>query len=80
MKEGWSLEKLKDVCEIKPKKSEVKKKIDGKTFVSFVPMTDLGIDNKFFSGNESKALDEVYKGYTYFQDGDVILAKITSPS
>lgn len=77
MREDLQLEKLKNVCDIQPKKSEVKITTDDKTLVSFVPMKELGINVKFFSGNVSKALEDVYKGYTYFQDGDVILAKIT---
>lgn len=45
--------------------------------VSFVPMEDLGINQKYLVPSQSKPLNEVVGGYTYFADGDVLLAKIT---
>jgi type I restriction enzyme S subunit len=40
-------------------------------------MEDLGIDRKFFLPTQTKPLTEVTGSYTYFADGDVLLAKIT---
>jgi type I restriction enzyme S subunit len=40
-------------------------------------MGDLGELQRGFVANQSKPLSEVYSGYTYFADGDVLLAKIT---
>ena len=40
-------------------------------------MSILGIGNKYFIPNDEKELGKVYNGYTYFQNHDVILAKIT---
>lgn len=40
-------------------------------------MNYLGVNEMYFGSNETKPLKEVYKGYVYFEDGDVILAKIT---
>lgn len=77
MKKGWSREKLKDVCQIRPPKKEVKDKLSETELVSFVPMNMLGIEEKFFNSKVNKALSEVSGSYTYFQEGDVILAKIT---
>jgi type I restriction enzyme, S subunit len=37
----------------------------------------LGIDRKFFCPARSKPLSSVAGSYTYFADGDVLLAKIT---
>ncbi|UQG61529.1 restriction endonuclease subunit S [Marinobacter sp. M3C] len=45
--------------------------------VSFVPMSDLGIREKFFSSMEEKPFGKVSGSYTYFADDDVLLAKIT---
>lgn len=42
-----------------------------------MPMENLGIDRKFTIPNQTKALAEVAGSYTYFADGDVLLAKIT---
>jgi len=40
-------------------------------------MQDLGIDRKFLNATQVKQLTSVVGSYTYFADGDVLLAKIT---
>jgi len=40
-------------------------------------MEDLGIDTKFLNPRRTRGLAEVSGSYTYFADGDVLLAKIT---
>lgn len=45
--------------------------------VSFVPMSDLREKEMFFDAKDSKPIGEVLKQYTYFQDDDVLLAKVT---
>ena len=66
-----------NVCQINPKKSELSgTPVD--TIVSFVPMKDLAENNIDFQPQEQRALDEVLNGaYTYFRDGDVLIAKVT---
>lgn len=44
--------------------------------VDFVPMAQLS-EQGFVAPNGARALGEVIKGYTYFANGDVIVAKIT---
>ena len=62
-----------DCVVFNPKKSELDNlDID----VSFVPMECVGVDGSFTIKETGKASD-YYKGYTYFKDGDVLLAKIT---
>ncbi len=73
----WDNLKLKEICEIKPVKKQVKDVLVEKDQVSFVPMDNLGIDKKYFKPTQKRALGSVYKGYTYFGDNDVLLAKIT---
>lgn len=77
MIEKMKLKKLKDVCFIKPPKNESKSLINNNDLVSFVPMSDLGINQKYININDSKELEKVYSGYTYFKENDVLLAKIT---
>ena len=77
MKAGWDVKSLGEVCEIKPPKSEARAKLSPKDLVSFVPMEALGIDLKYLQANQTKTLEDVVGGYTYFADGDVLLAKIT---
>ena len=66
--------KFTDCVEFNPKKSEVKDMQDLE--VSFVPMECVGIDGSF-TIRENGPVSNYYKGYTYFKDGDVLLAKIT---
>ncbi len=73
----WETVKFGDVCEIQPKKAQVKKKLADTDTVSFMPMDDLGIDEMHPIANQMKTLAEAYSSYTYFEDNDVLLAKIT---
>jgi len=77
MKKGWQTKSLADVCEIKPPKSEARERVAANALVSFAPMEDLGIDRKFLNASQVKPLASVVGSYTYFADGDVLLAKIT---
>ena len=77
MKAGWPLKPLADVCQIKPPKAEARNQISDEKLISFVPMEDLGIDQKYLVPIQTKTLSEVAGSYTYFADGDVLLAKIT---
>ena len=63
-----------DCVDFNPKKSEIKNLLE--TMVSFVPMECVGTDGSFSVMRDGK-IKEFYKGYTYFRDGDVLLAKIT---
>ena len=71
----WEARRLRFVVETSITKKEVRD-LDPETEVSFVPMEAVreygGIDL-----NSTKALSEVVEGYTYFRNGDVIVAKIT---
>lgn len=69
--------RLADCCIIKPPKSEARKLLSDEDSVSFVPMNNLGINDKQLFLNEDKALSEVSGSYTYFAENDVLLAKIT---
>ena len=63
-----------ECVDFNPKKSEVKGMMD--ETVSFVPMECVGVDGSF-TIREDGLVRDYYKGYTYFRDGDVLLAKIT---
>ena len=66
--------KFTDCVDFNPKKSEVKDMQDVE--VSFVPMECVGVDGSF-TIRENGPVSKYYKSYTYFKDGDVLLAKIT---
>ena len=63
-----------DCVEFNPKKSEVKDMMD--EIVSFVPMECVGVDGSFTIHNDG-VIRDYYKGYTFFRNDDVLLAKIT---
>lgn len=67
--------RIGDLCTIGPKKSEIKDL--GDLEVSFLPMTDLKEHQINFEPKQTKRISEVYTGYTYFNDNDVLLAKVT---
>ena len=72
----WPMVPLGEACVVNPRKSELAD-LEGSTVVSFVPMSDIGEHEMFFAPKDTKRLDEVTTSYTYFKDGDVLLAKVT---
>ncbi|MGU8219837.1 restriction endonuclease subunit S [Clostridium perfringens] len=72
---GYGIKKLGEVTEVNPKKSEIKE-LDKDLIVSFVPM-DRVSEKGEFAPELSKPISEVYNGFTYFKDNDVLFAKIT---
>ena len=46
-------------------------------FVSFVPMADINEYQMTFIPNQVKLFSEISSSYTYFEDNDVLLAKVT---
>lgn len=77
MKTKWPTKTLAEVCKIKPPKSEARRLVAQTDLVSFVPMEYLGIDQKTLIPVQAKPLVDVAGSYTYFANGDVLLAKIT---
>ena len=64
--------KLGEICTINPKVYSLSEEVE----VSFVSMTKVGEHGEFDS-SEIKKYSEAKKGFTSFQDGDVLFAKIT---
>lgn len=71
----WQVKRLKHVCRMNPSKSEIRGLADDLP-VSFLPMEKVseqgGLDLEL-----SKPLGFLWQGFTYFRDGDVLVAKIT---
>ena len=72
---GFGINKLGEVTVVNPKKAEIKD-LDKKLLVSFVPMDRVGEKGEF-NPEVSKSIGEVYSGFTYFRENDVLFAKIT---
>lgn len=73
---GWEVDILKELIYINPRKSEVSDIKDSDLKVSFVPMEDVLEDGTLVL-DQTRKISEVYKGYTYFKEDDVLFAKIT---
>ncbi len=72
----FTLIRLADICTINPRKSQLANR-DPDTLVSFVPMADLNEHQIAFPPKEKKLLSGVSASYTYFEDNDVLVAKVT---
>ncbi|EPP5334528.1 restriction endonuclease subunit S [Vibrio harveyi] len=70
---SWPLVKLTEVAEVNPR---CPKDIDEDQIVSFVAMASASEEGVLL-GEEPKILKDTKKGFTYFERGDVLLAKIT---
>ncbi len=72
----FPLVRIADVCTINPSKNKLAA-LKPETRVSFVPMADLNEHSIAFQPSDEKLLSEVSTSYTYFEDNDVLLAKVT---
>lgn len=71
---GWVEAPIGEVCAFNPKHSPDE---DRTRLVAFIPMPAVDDKTGQILELENRALEGVWKGYTHFQDGDVIFAKIT---
>jgi type I restriction enzyme S subunit len=67
---------IESICEINPRRSLAKTRADNE-LTTFVPMPAVDDRNGIIARPEVKPYKEVSKGYTFFQEGDVLFAKIT---
>ena len=68
------LKKLGDCCQINPRRPSVS--ISDSDLVSFVPMLAVNEDG-YIDGATTEEYSKVKKGFTYFENNDVLFAKIT---
>lgn len=66
---------LSKLCKVNPRKSEIKD-YDRSILVSFVPMANVS-EQGHLTLEEERTIDDVWSGYTYFKEDDVVFAKIT---
>jgi type I restriction enzyme, S subunit len=72
---GWVWKTLAEVSEINPRRPSIQRSDDTPT--SFVPMVAVDEANGRFIEVQIRPYGEVRRGYTYFEENDVVLAKIT---
>ena len=73
---SWEFTSLGNICYINPKKIDTTN-FDDDMEVSFIPMADVSDISGEVIGNQTRTLGEVKKGFTNFNEGDVVFAKIT---
>lgn len=66
---------LTSACILNPKKSEISE-IDKTIEVSFVPMANVSEKGEV-NLSQTKPLESIWNGFTYFKEDDVVFAKIT---
>ncbi|WP_193049357.1 restriction endonuclease subunit S [Pseudoalteromonas undina] len=71
--EHWVVSKVKYLAELTPKKTEVENLKN--TLCSFIPMEKLKKDTLVL--DEIRQVSEVFDGYTYFKNEDLLVAKVT---
>ncbi|EFP1800750.1 restriction endonuclease subunit S [Campylobacter jejuni] len=76
-KDGWKRISLKNEqhMELNPSKKEISK-LDENMLVSFIEMASVS-DKGYIQSKIDRSLNEVRKGYTYFIENDILIAKIT---
>jgi type I restriction enzyme S subunit len=72
---GWEWRLLGEVCRINPKRPRVER--SDKQSTSFLPMQGVDEVNGVIASLETRPYREVARGFTYFEEGDVLFAKIT---
>ncbi|MBS3788114.1 restriction endonuclease subunit S [Candidatus Bipolaricaulota bacterium] len=72
---NWDVLKLKHCCEINPNKSEITAALLDKK-ATFLPMEHIGF-GEILDSSETGIVGELKDGFTYFREGDVLVAKIT---
>ncbi len=72
---GWRWVRLGEVCEINPPRPTLDRSDNAPT--TFVPMTAVSAETGRIEKPEVRPFAQVRKGYTYFEEGDVLFAKIT---
>lgn len=72
----WPVARLQDVCDINPGR-RAGLRVAPEDPVSFIPMAAVDARTGSIADRIERPFAEVAKGFTYFEDGDVIFAKIT---
>ena len=70
----YPLKKLGDCCELNPRRPSLD--LEDTDNVSFVPMPSVS-ENGYLQNVSDEEYGKVKKGFTYFENGDVLFAKIT---
>ena len=73
--QGWEWKTLAEISEINPRRPSIQRSDDTPT--SFVPMAAVDEVEGRFAEVQKRPYREIRRGYTYFEENDVVFAKIT---
>ena len=71
----WEIQRLRHTATLNPSKREISS-VPRDSEVAFLPMSKVSETGEL-TFDETKEIGEVFEGYTYFRDNDVLIAKIT---
>lgn len=77
LQEKFKIVAIKDAVTIQPSKKLALRNLKDDDAVSFMGMDMLGVQKKYSEPNEDRILEDVFKAYQYFENNDVLFAKIT---
>lgn len=72
----WETRRLKYLAQFNPSRANSKYNIDSNEHIVFLPMVNIS-DKGEIDNTEKRRVSESSSGYTYFERGDVVIAKIT---
>lgn len=73
--EGWKIKTFNDICLINPRRPQIRREANVPT--SFVPMSAVDEKTGAIVDLQIKPFSAVRTGFTYFEENDVLFAKIT---
>ena len=73
--EGWRDVRLGDVADVNPRRPRLN--VDDDEPTTFIPMASVAEDCAGIVAREARPYGDVSHGYTYFEENDVLFAKIT---
>lgn len=74
--EGWRFLSIPDICTVNPTRPRNLTQSD-ETMTSFVPMAAVDDREGRITDLQTRPFGEIKRGYTYFEENDVLFAKIT---
>ena len=72
---GWELLAFPEICEVNPRKPRIDREMNADT--SFVPMAAVDEISGSIVDMQTRPYEEIRRGYRYFEENDVLFAKIT---
>ena len=73
--DGWHMVRLGDVAEVNPRRPKLD--VEAQALLTFIPMAAVAENCSGITSLEQREYREIASGYTYFEEDDVLFAKIT---